>query len=266
MVDWLSLAVPLAYLGVLLGSLATFSSLYRKRKARKATSLEPWFPPHLQRDIYFSLLHHDPPASSSSKEKKAPAVPETVLKAALLRRATEDIKRVMALRNQKQALAMLLQRGSVGDDLWQRFQRAEKEMEDEVRDVVAEANAYVPNWGQTIFQSANEMLNNALFRERLQSYQSKLAEEREWWDKKKASIQEGFMKELDAESSVSTKPDQATSTTTTTSSTPGTKTPESSAAPSTAAESDDEAVLVEAADTTAGGSSSASKKKKKGKK
>lgn len=34
MVDWLSLAVPLAYLGVLIGSLATFSSLYRKRKAR----------------------------------------------------------------------------------------------------------------------------------------------------------------------------------------------------------------------------------------
>lgn len=39
MVDWLSLAVPLAYLGVLIGSLATFSSLYRKRKAR--TSLPP---------------------------------------------------------------------------------------------------------------------------------------------------------------------------------------------------------------------------------
>ena len=33
---------------------------------------------------------------------------------------------------------MLLQRGSVGDDLWQRFVRAEKEMEEEVRDVVAE--------------------------------------------------------------------------------------------------------------------------------
>lgn len=37
MVDWLSLAVPLAYLGVLLGSLATFSSLYRKRKASELT-------------------------------------------------------------------------------------------------------------------------------------------------------------------------------------------------------------------------------------
>lgn len=33
MVDWISLAIPFAYLGVLIGSLATFSSLYRKRKA-----------------------------------------------------------------------------------------------------------------------------------------------------------------------------------------------------------------------------------------
>lgn len=46
MVDWLSLAVPLAYLGVLIGSLATFSSLYRKRKARMY---------HL--DI-ISIIHH----------------------------------------------------------------------------------------------------------------------------------------------------------------------------------------------------------------
>lgn len=67
-------------------------------------------------------------------------MPDSVLKAALLRRATEDINRVMVLRSQKQALAMLLQRGSVGDDLWQRFMRAEKEMEDEVRDVVAEVS------------------------------------------------------------------------------------------------------------------------------
>lgn len=39
MVNWLSLAVPLAYLGVLIGSLATFSSLYRKRKARTSLSI-----------------------------------------------------------------------------------------------------------------------------------------------------------------------------------------------------------------------------------
>ncbi|CEL08271.1 hypothetical protein ASPCAL11422 [Aspergillus calidoustus] len=283
MVDWITLAVPFAYLSVLIGSLATFSSLYRKRKARKATSLEPWFPPHLQRDIYFSLMHLDPAApkekGSGEKEKK---VPESVLKAALLRRATEDIRRVMALRSQKQALAMLLQRGSVGDDLWQRFLRAEKEMEEEVRDVVSEANAYVAGWGQTIFQSANEMVNNALIRERIEKHQKKADEEKEWWEKKKASIQEGFMKELDAEKGGPTTTttaaapamaaavvgaeaktvEPATTTTTTTFTAPP--------AP-TVTESDEDAVLVEADDppvpaAAAQKSPGGGKKKKKGKK
>ncbi|TPR09616.1 Transferase family protein [Aspergillus niger] len=214
MVNWLTLAVPFAYLGVLLGSLATFSSLYRKRKARKSLSLEPWFPPHTQRDIYFSLLHLDPSASNDNKGtgKKPPSsVPDSVLKSALLRRAIEDIKRVMALRTQKGALAMLLQRGSVGDDLWQRFLRAEKEMEDEVRDVVAEANAYVPGWGQTIFQSANEMLNNAIF---------------------------------PAASTTTSEEGSGVPT-------PATKTPESSGAPPSVAGSDDDAVLVEADEQSA---------------
>lgn len=73
-----------------------------------------------------------------STTKKTPAVPDTILKAALLRRATEDINRVLALRDQKPALAMLLQRGSVGDDLWQQLLRAERELEEEVRDVISE--------------------------------------------------------------------------------------------------------------------------------
>ena len=154
MVDWIGLAVPFAYLGILVGSLATFSSLYRKRKAgsckpvtkisllleaantklAKAASLEPWFPPHLQRNVYLSLLHFE----SEAGGKKATQVPESVLKAALLRRATEDIHRILAVRSSKQALSTLLQRGSVGDDLWQRLLRAEKEIEEELRDVVNE--------------------------------------------------------------------------------------------------------------------------------
>lgn len=35
MVDWVGLVIPVAYLSLLIGSLATFSSLYRKRKAGK---------------------------------------------------------------------------------------------------------------------------------------------------------------------------------------------------------------------------------------
>ncbi|KAL4798173.1 Pre protein translocase subunit Sec66-domain-containing protein [Aspergillus venezuelensis] len=288
MVDWVTLLVPFAYLSVLIGSLATFSSLYRKRKARKASSLEPWFPAHTQRDIYFSLLHLEPSSKEKEKEKK---VPESVLKAALLRRAMEDIKRVMALRSQKQALSMLLQRGSVGDDLWQRFLRAEKEMEDEVRDVVSEANAYAPNWGQVIFQSANEMVNNAIVRERLDRHQKKVDEEKAWWEKRRAGIQEGFMKELDAEKTESTPTPAAAAMAPVaaaaevvaeekkaeTSESPRPSTPAAPPAPNVT-ESDEDAVLVEAdehgsaaspacpASAKSPGTPGGGKKKKKGKK
>lgn len=138
-VDWWSLTLPFAYVSVLLGSLITFSSLYRKRKATASATLAPWFPPHMQKNIYLSLLHLEPEAAN----EKAPKVPDSVLRAALLRRAVEDIHRIIQVRSAKQACSSLLQRGSVGDDLWQRFLRAEKEMEEELRDVVMEVSSYL---------------------------------------------------------------------------------------------------------------------------
>jgi len=141
MVDWIGLLVPVAYLTVLIGSLGTFSYLYRRRKATQAASLEPWFPPHLQRNIYLSLLHIDPTDPSSTPadaEKSLSKVPDSIIKAALLRRAVEDIHRIIQIRNAKPALQTLVQKGSVGDELWQRFLRAEKEIEEEVKDVVSE--------------------------------------------------------------------------------------------------------------------------------
>ena len=129
LVDWLMLSVPIAYLVILVGSLSVFSNLYRKRQQASAAALEPWFPTHVQRNIYLTLLHQD-----------EPKIPDNILKAALLRRATEDIHRIVQIRNAKNALQVLLQRGSVGDDLWQRFQRAEKEIEEELRDVVQEVS------------------------------------------------------------------------------------------------------------------------------
>ena len=77
------------------------------------------------------------PENGTEGEKQA-AVPNSVLRAALLRRAVEDIQRLIQIRSSKQACQQLLQRGSVGDDLWQRFKRAEKELEEELKDVVQE--------------------------------------------------------------------------------------------------------------------------------
>ncbi|MCJ1225544.1 translocation protein S66 [Toensbergia leucococca] len=258
MVDWIGLVVPLAYLSILIGSLATFSSLYRKRKAARSSSLEPWFPPHLQRDIYLSLLHLEPEPTPG--KEKPPTIPDSVLKAALLRRATEDIHRVFSIRSAKQALSTLLQRGSVGDDLWQRFLRAEKEIEAELKDVVEEANALSPNWGATIFQSANEIANNELTRTRIAELQAQGKADREWWDKERASIQSKFMKELD---------EDATATTT-----GGGLKPSATTAPGPVAGekggSDEDAVLVEGGGPAASGSTVNSAKgggkKRKGKK
>lgn len=131
-----------------------------------------------------------------------------------------------------------------------------------------QANAYVPNWGQTIFQTANEMMNNALLREKIGEHQSKLDEERMWWDRKKSNIQEGFMKELDGKdfpaSSAAAKIEQPAANT------PAVKTASSA--------SEDDAVLVEADEsataasgsgrtaTGGGGGGGGGKKKKKGKK
>jgi len=200
--DWFSLLLPFAYLTILTLSLATFSYLYRTRKASQASSLTPWFPPHLQRNIYLSLLElQQPSTTASSPNSTDTKIPDSVLRAALLRRATEDIHRLIQIRNAKPALAQLLQRGSVGDELWQRFLLAEKEIEVELKDVVTEANALAPqqNWGATIFQSASECAHNELLRGKLREIEARRVVERREWEKRRESVREGFMRELESE-------------------------------------------------------------------
>ena len=111
--------------------------------------IEPYFPRHHERDTYVTLLQRtDPPAS------------DALLKAALVRRAIADVQRILRLREDKQALQNLLQKGSVGDDLWNSLQAAEKELEAEIVEVHAEANSFVEGWGHVLFQTASEMLAN----------------------------------------------------------------------------------------------------------
>ncbi|KAI0748234.1 Pre protein translocase subunit Sec66-domain-containing protein [Daedaleopsis nitida] len=146
-----SVLVPVLYVLIVFGSLLVFSSFYRRRNAQKV--FEPYFPQHHERDVYFSLLQmSDPPA------------PETLLKAALVRRAMTDVTRIIRLREDKPALQNLLQKGSIGDDLWNSLLAAEKELEAEILEVAAEANAYVEGWGSVIFQTATEMMHNEKMR------------------------------------------------------------------------------------------------------
>lgn len=178
-----SVFVPILYLAVLIGSLGTFSYFYRRRKlsAESQPQLDDWFPPNHARDLYFSLMSH--PDLADAKSPPIPTTPEAaaaaaaerktwsktqLLKAALLMRAYEDIKRLNELNARKQALHNLVQNGRASDDLWRRMLSAEEELKAELMDVVSEAGALQEGWGQIIFATANEMQLNNDIRDRLE--------------------------------------------------------------------------------------------------
>lgn len=252
----LSLLFPIAYLGILIGSMATFSHLYRQRQVNSKLRLAPYFGPHTARNIYLSLLHQQDNPDSK--------VPDTVLRAALFARALEDVERMMVVRTRKPALATLLQRGVVGDEIFQRLTRAEQELQIELKDVVAEANALAPNWGSTIFQSASEMVQNKLLRERIDKVKAKLGPEKEAWEAQR----EQSRRELEGD----IMPTPA-ATATAVAATPAVQQPPTQT--SKAVSSDEDGVIVEpplaeATSTPTGGGGSGSgnskNKKKKGKK
>jgi len=60
-----------------------------------------------------------------------------------------------------------------------------------------QANAFAPNWGQTIFQSANEMNQNIVLKNHIATIQAKLEPEKSAWEARRTDIQSNFMKELD---------------------------------------------------------------------
>ncbi|KAG6903220.1 hypothetical protein C0995_002763 [Termitomyces sp. Mi166 len=145
-----SVLVPIVYLIIVFGGLFLFSYFYRKHTSTQ--SYEPYFPSHPERNAYVTLLQSEPRAS------------DALLKSALVRRAMADVQRVIRIREDKPALQNLLQKGSIGDDLWNSLINAERELEAEIMEVVGEANSFVEGWGQVIFPTANEMLANERMR------------------------------------------------------------------------------------------------------
>jgi translocation protein SEC66 len=190
-----SAIAPIAYLILVLGSLSIFSTVYRRRKARQSSSLEPWFPPNRQRDIYLTLLHLDP------------ACPPKALKAALLERAREDISRIYSLREAKTAATALLQKGSISEDTFSQIVAAETEMNVEIADVMAEARALGgEDWGQNILPQANEFYQKANILKTVERCKKLAETERKKWDeeqlvreKLRERQREIALKELDLE-------------------------------------------------------------------
>lgn len=267
----LSLLVPIAYLTILVGSLATFSTLYRQRLLNAKLRLSPYFPPHVARNVYLTLLHQ---ADTQSDLKN---VPNSILMAALQERAIEDIMRIREIQTRKGPLNTLLQRGVVGDDIWQRLLRAEQELEAELKDVVAEANALANGWGQHIFQSANEIVVNRMTKKSVEERRVGRAGEKEAWERTREQSRmelEGEIPQSQSQTEKSGTPAASvTPAASTTTSTP--EKPKTVPQPA-AVSSDEDAVMVETpasearpetpVETGATGGGGGKSKKKKGKK
>ncbi|KAK9448462.1 Sec62/63 complex, subunit Sec66 [Limtongia smithiae] len=189
-----SLYAPIAYLGLLLTCLVLFSTVYRRRKVQRLIGLKPWFGEHTEREIYLSL-----------KAQNAPRVPDKMLKAALMTRAAEDVRRIMTLQESKPALMELHQRGAVGDELWARFLAAEKVMDAEVMECAAEANALKAGWAQQLFQNAAEMVHNYRLRERLAKVPAEQAQAKERWAAESARAEAELEKTVAAEGAAEPK-------------------------------------------------------------
>ncbi|PAV23965.1 translocation sec66 [Pyrrhoderma noxium] len=189
-----SIWAPVLYLVIVVGGLGVFSSLYRKRRARK--EIEPYFPPHAERNAYVTLLQmSDPPT------------PDSLLKSALIQRACEDVRRVIRIRDDKPAMQNLLQKGVVGDDLWTALLAAEKELEAEILEVIHEANSFMMGWGQFIFSTAGEMVHNEKVLKWMQDYPKLRSEaETKYGGKKKLTVTGSSASSSSATSPTSTTP------------------------------------------------------------
>lgn len=110
---------------------------------------EPWFGEHVSRNQYIALLQQTEPEATDNQ-----------LMAALLRRAMEDVRRILSMREDKPVLANLAKQGTIGDDIWTQFTLSEREMDAEIRALIEEAETFKEGWSQTILQTASEMVRN----------------------------------------------------------------------------------------------------------
>ncbi|KAG0297403.1 translocation protein S66 [Linnemannia gamsii] len=141
-----SVWLAIIYIGGWILSMRVFGYFWKNRKLA-INDAEPWFGENIARSQYIALLQQDEPEAT-----------ETQLTAALLRRAMEGVVRVLSMREDKQVLANLVKQGTVGDDIWTQFTLSEKELEAEIMNIVEEANTFKENWGQSILQTASEMV------------------------------------------------------------------------------------------------------------
>ncbi|CCD24239.1 Sec63 complex subunit SEC66 NDAI_0C05800 [Naumovozyma dairenensis CBS 421] len=148
-----SFYTPIIYSAILLISLLLFASQYKKSQLKKRTELPSIFDENDARDLYFEIKSMDD-------------VHEKVIKAALLNRGAEAIRRSLKMKELEPQIELIYKNGSVGEEYWQRFQNEMKLMEVEFKDCIQEAEALQPGWVQLFVGNAREICFNQAMQRR----------------------------------------------------------------------------------------------------
>ncbi|KAJ3282928.1 hypothetical protein BCR33DRAFT_715099 [Rhizoclosmatium globosum] len=117
--------------------------------------MSTYFPEHLPRRQYEEL-------SEMYSPKDAQNWGGRILMQSLVRRAMVDVQRVLQIREEKPQLQNLVRTGVVGEAMLENITLAEKEIEAECAEVVAEAELLRKGWGAQIFQEAQQLLQQQM--------------------------------------------------------------------------------------------------------
>ncbi|AAS54700.1 AGR210Cp [Eremothecium gossypii ATCC 10895] len=169
-----SFYTPLIYVSILIVSLMTFANNYRKKKWEERSRLPSIFSEHAARDLYFEVKE------LSEREK----VHEKVLKAALLNRGAEAVRRTIKLKEFAPHVEVLYKNGSVGDDYWQRYQNEVKLVDYEFKMCIQEAESLQPGWPQLFVTVAKEICFNQALQRRYDAILKRKEEQAARWELK----------------------------------------------------------------------------------
>ncbi|CCK68025.1 Sec63 complex subunit SEC66 KNAG_0A03420 [Huiozyma naganishii CBS 8797] len=151
-----SVYTPFVYGAVLLVSLVFFARWYRGEQIKQLQELGSIFDEHDARDLYYEL---------QATEK----VHEKVLKAALLNRGAESVRRSFKMKELAPQVESLYKSGSVGEEYWKRFQTELKLIELEFKECLMEAEQLQPGWAQLYVALCQEICFNQAMQRRYHS-------------------------------------------------------------------------------------------------
>jgi translocation protein SEC66 len=110
------------------------------------------------------------------------------------------LEHAQQLQREKASLGHLIKEGAIGEDVWNRIQRADDELSNELNEVIQEAETFKQGWGDEIMQEAARRIPHAHQQQHQQPQEPQKSEKEKLADlAKKEKAAQRAMAELLAE-------------------------------------------------------------------